>query len=80
MEIILAILEGVERLPHEPERGFSPFALAKLYPEEALLYHARLCQQAKLIKMGKAPFIKELTWKGHELLDELRKRNHADSK
>ena len=73
MAIILAILEAVEKLPYEPDRGFSPFSLNKLYPEEALLYHARLCHQAKLVTMGRAPFIKELTWRGHELLAQLRR-------
>ena len=62
MAIILAILEAVEELPYEPDRGLSPFSLNKLYPKEALPYHVRLC-----------PFIREMIWKGHELLDQLRR-------
>ena len=35
-------------------------------------YHVRLCAQAGLVTMGREPFVKELTWQGHELLQSFR--------
>ena len=71
MLLIRLILEGVEALPADPKRGFSPFSIEG-FPDEALRYHARLCEQAGLVVMGRTPHIRELTWTGHELLDKLR--------
>ena len=71
LQLILKILEAVEALPADPKRGWSPFSL-KDFPEEEVLYHARLCTQAGFVKAGSPPYIRELTWAGHEKLDELR--------
>ena len=70
LKLILRILEAIEALPSEPERGWSPFAL-KDFPEEEVLYHTRLCEQAGFVIAGTPPHIRELTWAGHEKLDEL---------
>ena len=74
LKLILRILESVEALPPDPERGLSPFSI-KDFPEEEVTYHVRLCKQAELIMMGNQPFIRELTWAGHEMLDRLRENS-----
>ena len=74
MALVRAILEGVEALSCESVNGFSPFVLKDIYHTKELLYHVRLCVQAGLVTMGRDPFVKELTWQGHELLASL--RNH----
>ena len=72
LQLIMRILEAVEALPADPTRGLSPFTI-KDFPEEEVLYHVRLCEQADFVKMGDQPFIRELTWTGHEMLERLRK-------
>ena len=71
MKLVRAILEKVEALPYESENGFSPFEI-KGYSSDELRYHVRLCNQAGLIIMAGHPFVKELTWNGHELLESFR--------
>ena len=80
MDLIRRILEFIEGCDHEHDPrglGFMPTTddIANGSSIEEIRYHVRLCADAMLVRMtDKSWRLKELTWAGHEMLDQIRSR------
>ena len=78
LSLILAILEFAEEkiVPGRQKAPFLP--IIEGYEADDIDYHVELCGQAGYVEVVQAPTgrceIRELTWAGHEALDDLRAR------
>ena len=76
MDLIRRILEFLEGCDHEHRPrldGFMPTAEDIPFSDIEVSYHIRLCREAGFVRMtDKTAQLKELTWAGHEMLDQLR--------
>ena len=72
IELVKQILKHCER--HAPgPRGFIYHPEILGYEIDVVEYHVRLCGDAGYLRVNNSGLIQELTWQGHEALEELRR-------
>lgn len=71
MELIKKILLQLEE---KPDLKAEELPAIEGYGGLVINYHLMLLAEEEFITAGSPPFVYGLTWKGHEFLDELRRR------
>ena len=74
MDLIAKILAEVEKFP-----AHGGHVSADGYPDEAVEYHLVLLAASGYIRHGSKRHVEGLTWKGHDLCDELNKTPLAEA-
>ena len=73
MTLIKQLLKYCEANAPGP-RGFLFHPEIESFSTEQVEYHVRLCRDAGYARVNNAGYMVELTWEGHEVLEQLRGR------